>query len=144
MNSGEGVLVLGRGHTRHYYSEYAFYSTISIYIAHWLLSYYGIILLFSYAIVEFYLFYYGADDMQIWVLWQKICVESLILRCPLMPACLFFIKCVLLQVHDELTGDFTRNGMIQGVISNQHQNLCYTDMINKQWYSLWLPPSIML
>ena len=33
---------------------------------------------------------------------------------------------VLLQVHD----DFTRNGTMQRVISNQHQNLCYRDMID--------------
>ena len=31
MTSGEGVLVLGRGHIRHYYSKYALSSSISIY-----------------------------------------------------------------------------------------------------------------
>ena len=97
MTSGEGVLVLGRGHIRHF-SEYALSSTISIYstLIVIVLWDYTAVFLCHCVIVEFYLFYYGADDMQIWVLWLKITVESLILRCPLMPACLFFKKmCVV-------------------------------------------------
>ena len=64
MTSGEGVLVLGRGHIRHYYSEYALSSTLSIYstlIAIVLRDYNA----FFYAIVEFYLFYDGDIDMHI-------------------------------------------------------------------------------
>ena len=37
-------------------------------IAHWLLLYSGIIMLLSFAIVEFYLFYNGEVDIQIWAL----------------------------------------------------------------------------
>ena len=51
------------------------------YTAHWLLLY-GIIMLLSYAIGDFYFFYDGAVDMQIWalIIWHEFSVKSLILR----------------------------------------------------------------
>ena len=46
--------------------------------------------------------------------WQEVSVESsLILKWPLRPECLLFVKCVLLQVHDKLTGDLTQKGTMQ-------------------------------
>ena len=39
---------------------------------------------------------------------------------------------LFINFQDELTGDFTRNGTMWAVTSNQHQHLSYTDMINKQ------------
>ena len=39
---------------------------------------------------------------------------------------------LFINFQDELTGDFTRNGTMWSVTSNQHQQLSYTDMINKQ------------
>ena len=71
MTPREGVLMLGRGHISHY-SEYASSSINRIifyqYIAHWLLYYWGIIMLFSYDIVDFHLFYDGDIDMLIWIM----------------------------------------------------------------------------
>ena len=43
------------------------YLLLCQYMAYWLLLYYGIIMLLSNAIVDFYLFYDGVLHMQIWV-----------------------------------------------------------------------------
>ena len=56
--------MLGHNHISDY-SEYALSSTLSIYSTLIAILYSGIIMLFSYAIVEFYLFIIGAVDMQI-------------------------------------------------------------------------------
>ena len=57
------VLILGHGHMSHY-SNLLLYQ----YTVHWLLLYYGILMLFSDAIVDFYFFFDEAIDMQIWAL----------------------------------------------------------------------------
>ena len=54
---GAGGLVLGCGYITHYI-EYALSSTLSIYIT------LIVLMLLSYATVDFYLFYDGAADMQ--------------------------------------------------------------------------------
>ena len=51
--------MLGYGHLNHY-SEYAVQ-----YTAHWLLFCQGIMMLLSYTIVDFHLFYDGSVDIQI-------------------------------------------------------------------------------
>ena len=59
MTPGAGVLMLRRGHVSHY-GEYAI-SLLDTLID----LYSGIIMKHSYTIVDFYLFYNGAVDMQI-------------------------------------------------------------------------------
>ena len=59
MTPGTVVIMLRCGHISHY-SEYALSSTLSI-----LLLYSGIIMLLSYAIVDFYILHDGVSDMQI-------------------------------------------------------------------------------
>ena len=62
MTHGSGVLMLGRNHISHY-SGNALSSTLSIYST--LIAFvYRIIILLTYVIVDFYLFYDGVD-MQI-------------------------------------------------------------------------------
>ena len=108
--------MLGRGHISHY-NEYALSATLSIYSTS--IATCIVLMLFSYAIVDFYVFYDWAVDMQILIpLTRNQCRVGL-----------FYNNMrVLLQIHDE----FTRNGTMQRVKSNQHQNLCYRDMIQKQ------------
>ena len=66
MTPGAGVLMLGYGHLSHY-SEYAVprYLLLYQYTAHWLLLCQGIMMLLSYTIVDFHLFYDGPVDIQI-------------------------------------------------------------------------------
>ena len=59
MNPRAGVLVLGRGHIRHY-SEYVVSSTLSIYS-----TLVAIKMLLSYTFVDFHLSYDGTVDIQI-------------------------------------------------------------------------------
>ena len=56
---GTGVLMLGRGHISHY-SEYVVSSYLSIYS-----TLTAVMMLFSYTIVDFHLFYDWAIDIQI-------------------------------------------------------------------------------
>ena len=60
---GGGILVLGRGHISH--SENALSSTLSLHSTLIVIKCKGIIMLPSYAIVDFYLFYDRAIDVQI-------------------------------------------------------------------------------
>ena len=59
MNPGAGVLMLGRGHIS-YYNEYVVSSTLSIYSTS-----IAIMMLLTYSIVVFHLFYDGAVEIQI-------------------------------------------------------------------------------
>ena len=62
MTPGAGVLMLGHGHISHLY-----YLLLCQYTAHWLLLFsQGIMILLSYTIVDFHLFYDVAVDIQIW------------------------------------------------------------------------------
>ena len=63
MIPGAGVFMLRRGHISHY-GEYESSSNLSLYCNTTLLDK-GNIMVLSYAIVDFYLFYDGAVDMQI-------------------------------------------------------------------------------
>ena len=59
MTPGAAVLMLGRGHISHY-SEYEVSSTLSIYS-----TLVAIMMLLSYTVVDFHLFYDGSVDIQI-------------------------------------------------------------------------------
>ena len=62
MTPWAGVLMLGHGHISHLY-----YLLLCQYTAHWLLLFsQGIMILLSYTIVDFHLFYDVAVDIQIW------------------------------------------------------------------------------
>ena len=63
MTPKAGVLMLGHGHISHY-SECVVSSTLSIYSTLIVLRL-GIMMLLSYTIVDFHLFYDGAIDTQI-------------------------------------------------------------------------------
>ena len=67
MNPGAGVLVLGAREWpyKSYNKKCIIFNLFYQYTAHWLLLYEGIIMLLSYAIVDFYFFYDVAVDMQI-------------------------------------------------------------------------------
>ena len=61
----EGVLMPGRGHISHIVNIH--YLLLHQYTTHWLLLYSEVKMLHSYAIVDFYLFYNGAVDIQVHV-----------------------------------------------------------------------------
>ena len=62
MTPGAGVLMLGRGHISHY-CEYVVSSALSIYST--LIAIVFLMMLLSYTIIDFHLFYDGAVDIQI-------------------------------------------------------------------------------
>ena len=66
MTPWSGVLMLGRSHIS-YYSEYVLSSNLSIYST-LIAIVLGIMMLLSYTMVDFHLFYDGAVDIQIWAL----------------------------------------------------------------------------
>ena len=66
ITPGSGVLMLGRGHISHIVKMY--YPLLCQYTAHSLLLCEGIMMLLSYTMVDFHLFYDGAVDIQIWAL----------------------------------------------------------------------------
>ena len=66
MTPGAGILMLGHGHISHIVNMY--YLLLYQYTAHWLKLCLGIMMLLSYTMVDFHLFYDGAVDIQIWAL----------------------------------------------------------------------------
>ena len=145
MTSGEGVLVLGRDHIRHYYySKYALSSTISIY------STLIVIVLWDYTAV--FLCNCWILFILLWGWWYANMSPLTKNQCRVsdtqvsVNACMPFLQknvcCYKSMMNWQVILHGT--GWFRWVISNQHQNFCYTDMINKQWYSFLLPPSIML
>ena len=66
MTPGAGILMLGHGHISHIVNMY--YILLYQYTAHWLKLCLGIMMLLSYTMVDFHLFYDGAVDIQIWAL----------------------------------------------------------------------------
>ena len=66
MTPGAGILMFGRGHISHIVNMY--YHLLYQYTTHWLKLCLGIMLLLSYIIADFHLYYDWTVDIQIWAL----------------------------------------------------------------------------
>ena len=65
MTPRAGVQMLGLAIKVIIVNMYMFYLLLYQYTAHWLLLYEGILMLITYSIIDFHLFYDGAADIQI-------------------------------------------------------------------------------